>query len=84
MGEYRYRQAVLEELLRHGVRPKTTTPPQLVMSFLSDLYRYEIRRLRSRLLAGEIRKSSYAGHIVDLRKRYPLLSLNTRSWTEAS
>jgi hypothetical protein len=82
MHQYRYRQVVLDELLRHGVRPTESTAPQVVMSFLSDLYRYEIRRLRARLLAGEIPKPSYAGHIVELRKRYPLLSLNTKFWTE--
>jgi hypothetical protein len=79
---FRYRQAVLDELLRHGVRPTGRTPPQAVKSFLSDLYRFEIRRLRSRLLRGEIAKPSYANHVVDLRKRYPLLSLDLRFWIE--
>jgi hypothetical protein len=82
MPAIRYRPEVLDELLRHGVRPKADTPPQLVMSFLSDQYRFEIRRLRERLLRGEIPKSSYAGHVVALRARYPLLSLNLRWWTE--
>jgi len=80
---YRYRRVVLDELLRHGVRPNDRTPPQVVMSFVSDLYRFEIRRLRDRLIRGEIEKRHYASHVVELRKRYPLLSLDVRSWTEA-
>jgi len=82
MGVYRYRQEVLTELLNHGVRPTDRTPPSLVMSFLSDLYRFEIRRLRDRLLRGEIPKPHYASHVIELRKRYPLLSLNIRFWTQ--
>jgi hypothetical protein len=53
-----------------------------VKAFLNDLYRFEIRRLRDRLLRGEIPKPSYASHVVELRKRYPLLSLDVRFWTE--
>jgi hypothetical protein len=82
MGSYRYRQVVLAELLVHGVRPTGHTPPRLAKTFVNDLYRFEIRRLRSRLLEGEIPKPSYAAHVVELRKRYPLLSLDVRLWTE--
>jgi hypothetical protein len=81
---YRYREAVLEELLRHGVRPTDRTPPQLVKSFVNDLYRFEIRRLRDRLLQGEIPRPAYAGHVVELRKRYPVLSLDLRRWADQS
>lgn len=79
---YRYRQLVLDELLRHGVRPTARTPPRLVRAFVNDLYRYEIRRLRDRLIRGEFPKASYAARIVELRTRYPLLSLDVRAWTE--
>jgi hypothetical protein len=47
-----------------------------------DLYLYEIRKLRSELLAGRIRKPDYAGRVVDLRRRYPLLSLPVELWAE--
>ena len=43
---YRYRTDVLEQLWRHGVHPRDTTPPELVHEFVSDLYRYELRRLQ--------------------------------------
>jgi hypothetical protein len=77
---YRYRPEILAELLRHGVRPTTGTAPLLVLSFLNDLYRFELRRLRARLLQGEIPRPAYAGHVVALRTRYPLLSLPVRFW----
>jgi hypothetical protein len=72
---YRYRAEVLEQLARHGVRPTAATPPQLVHDFVVDLYRYELRRLRDRLLRGDIHKPDYHGHVVALRRRYPLASL---------
>ncbi len=79
---YRYRPDVIAELLRHGVRPAAGTPPQFVALFLNDLYRFELRRLRARLLRGEIVKRDYAGHVMALRSRYPLLSLPVRQWVE--
>jgi hypothetical protein len=75
-----YRPEVLEELARFGVRPRPTTPPRLVYDYLSDLYRYEIRRLRDRLLRGEFPKRDYSEYVVRLRQRYPLLSIQTRFW----
>jgi len=58
------------------------TPPRLVRAFLNDLYRYELRQLRERLLHGEIAKPDYAGAVIRLRARYPLLSLPISLWTE--
>ena len=46
---------------------------------LSDLYRYEIRRLRSELLAGRIVKRDYAPRVIELRQRYWLLSVPDRA-----
>jgi hypothetical protein len=79
---YRYRADVLEQLHVHGVRPTPTTSPELVREFLNDLYRYELRRLRDRLVRRQIPKPSYFGLVVELRNRYPLLSLKTRYWLE--
>jgi hypothetical protein len=80
--EYRYRPVVLEELAAHGLQPTPATPPQLVRDYLSDLYRYEIRRLRARLLRGDIPKADYNNHVIALRKQYPLLSVPLALWTE--
>jgi hypothetical protein len=77
---YRYRAEVLEQLWRHGVQPRDTTPPQLVHDFVNDLYRYELRRLRDRLRCGLVQKSDYFQHVVDLRRKYPLVSLKAHEW----
>ncbi len=82
MPVYRYRSAVLEELLRHGLRPNERTPPRLLRAHLNDVYRFELRRLRSRLLAGEFARRDYASRVVVLRTRYPLLSLPDPLWLE--
>ena len=80
--EYRYRPDVIEQLWRHGVHPKPTTPPQLVHDYVNDLYRYELRRLRNRLIRGEIPKAGYYDRVVGLRRQYPLVSLKAGQWVE--
>ena len=79
---YRYRSEVLEQLLLHGIRPTPATPPQLVFDFVTDLYRYELRRLRGRLVAGEIPKAGYYDRVVELRRQYPLVSIKPSLWVE--
>jgi hypothetical protein len=80
MPRYAYRADVLEALDRHGVRPAPHTPPQLVHEFVSDLYRRELRRLRDRLRRGEFPKREYFGRVVDLRKRYWIISVPASEW----
>jgi len=77
---YAYRAEVLDQLWQHGVHPTPATPPEIVHEFVSDLYRFEIRRLRSRLVRGDIPKQGYADRVVDLRRRYPLISLKPHQW----
>ena len=79
---FHYRAAVLEQLWRHGVQPRPTTDPELVHEFVSDLYRYELRRLRHKLVRREIPKAGYYDRVVELRRRYPLVSLKARDWVE--
>lgn len=79
---YRYKVEVLEQLWRHGVQPKPTTRPQLVHDFVNDLYRYELRTLRDRLVRREIQKTGYHDRVVALRRRYPLVSLRAHEWVE--
>ena len=79
---HRYRPDVLEQLWLHGVQPRPATPPALVFEFVNDLYRYELRRLRGRLVRGEIPKAGYYDRVVDLRRRYPLVSLKAHLWVE--
>ena len=74
-GPFRYRMEVLDQLWAHGVQPTGSTPPERVHEFVSDLYRYELRRLRDRLVCKEYPKPEYYSRVVDVRKRYPLISL---------
>jgi hypothetical protein len=73
---------VLDALAGHGARPSADTPPERLHDFVSDLYRYELRKLRSALLAGAFPKPEYYGRVVALRQRYPLLSLKPRQWLD--
>ena len=76
-----YRAEILDALARHGLRPAATTSPERLRDAVRDLYKYEIKVIRSALLAGRIAKKDYADHIVRLRGRYWLLSLPTELWT---
>jgi hypothetical protein len=77
---YHYRADVLEQLWRHGVQPTPATRPELVHEFVNDLYRYELRRLRDRLVRREIPKAGYFDRVVELRRKYPLVSLKPLQW----
>lgn len=78
--EYRYRPAVVDQLWQHGIHPGPATPPELVREFVNDLYRYELRRLRDRLVRKEIPKTGYYDRVVEIRLRYPLLSVKPHQW----
>jgi hypothetical protein len=78
---YTYTPDVLAELARHGLKPLPTTAPQQLRDAVRDLYKYEIKRLRAELLANRIRKVDYAGRVIELRRRYPILSLPLQLWT---
>lgn len=73
---YVYRPEVLQQLERHGVRPGPDTRPDLVRAFVRDLYKYEIRRLRERMLRDEFPRAEYAGRVDGLRRQYPVLALH--------
>lgn len=81
MHYHHYWPQVLEALAGHGVRPTPSTRPALVHEFVSDLYRFELRRLRARQVRGEIPRSEYSSHVVALRRRYLLVSVPLRHWT---
>ena len=81
-GPYRYRRDVLQRLWAHGVQPTERTRPELVRDFVRDLYKYEIRRLRERMLRHEFPRDTYATRVDDLRRRYPVLALRARDWIE--
>jgi hypothetical protein len=78
----RYTPHVLDELARHGLRPRPDTPPERLREQIHDLYLHEIRALRDRCRAGEFPPSALAGHVVELRRRYLLLSVPLAAWVE--
>ena len=63
--------------------PTPDSKPDMVHEFISDLYRFELRRLRERLVRGEIPKARYAVDVVELRRRYPLVSIRAELWADA-
>lgn len=75
-----YRPEVLEELARHGLRPRADTSPARLREQINDLYRYEIRKLRDRCRAGEFTTRELPAKVVELRKRYLLLSIPMEQW----
>ena len=78
-----YHPVILEELAQFGVFPTAETRPDMVHEFISDLYRFELRRLRERLVRGEIPKARYAADVIALRRRYPLVSIRAALWAVA-
>ena len=84
MGEsgFRYRADILAALREHGVAPTAASRPEMVHEFVSDLYRFEIRRLRDRLLAKEFPKKEYASRVIALRMRYRVISQRASDWIE--
>jgi hypothetical protein len=80
--DFRYRPAILDELAAHGLKPAADTSPQFLRDAINDLYRYEIRALRDRCRAGEFSTRELPARVVELRKRYVLLSIPLALWTE--
>ena len=71
---------ILDALAAHGLRPKDDTPPARLREQINDLYRHEIRVLRDRCRAGEFPVRELAPRVVELRKRYMLLSIPMAQW----
>ena len=75
---------VLEALAAHGLRPRADTPVALLREQINDLYRFEIRRLRDRCRAGEFTTRELPARVIELRKRYMLLSIPIERWFAAA
>jgi hypothetical protein len=63
------------------VIPKPTTPPIAARAVVNEIYRYELRLLRNRYLVGEFSKKEYYDKVVEVRNRYPVMTILTRYWT---
>lgn len=81
MPTYLYRPEILEELATHGLEPRSDTDPERLRGQVRDLYRIEIRKLRDRCRAGEFPTHELPSHVIELRKRYVLLSIPLPRWT---
>jgi hypothetical protein len=77
-----YRASVLRELARHGVCPTPQTRPELVRDYVRDLYKYEIRQLKARMLREEFPRLEYSSRVDQLRRQYPVLALLPRQFVE--
>jgi hypothetical protein len=75
-----YPPEFLEALAPLGLAPRPTTPPAVVRDALNDLYRFELRRMRDRLRAGQIEKHDYQNRVIALRKQYWPLTLPLWGW----
>ena len=73
---------VLDALAEHGLRPRDDTPLALLREQINDLYRLEIRKLRDECRAGAFPMTELAPRVVQLRRRYLLLSIPTAQWVE--
>jgi hypothetical protein len=73
-------ERMLEALAAFGVRPGPSTSPAIVKDFVGALYRYELRRLRDRLVRGDVAKPAYASMVAALRPRYWMLSIPAGLW----
>lgn len=80
MTAFTYPPEFLESLAGLGLAPTPATPPAIVRGALNDLYRHELRVLRGRLVDGEFERSSYLDRVVNLRRKYWLLSLPLPAW----
>lgn len=85
--ETRYRSSIRTQLLEHGIRPKTSTPPGLIRQLLNSLYVFEIRELRRRRreiesVFGPQPLDAYSKQILSLKERYPTLAVPLKSWLE--
>ena len=71
---------IIDALAAHGLRPNPDTPASRLREQINDLYRVEIRKLRDRCRAGEFPTTELAPRVVELRKRYLLLSIPISRW----
>jgi hypothetical protein len=54
----------------------------LVRDYVRDLYKYEIRQLKARMLRDEFPRGEYSARVEALRDRYAVLSLLPRQFIE--
>lgn len=83
----RYRPEVLEELARHGIRPRSDTPAERVYDLLKSIYTFELRAAKLRhqervRVLGPQSLEPYRREIRAIQDRYPVLRLPAHHWVE--
>ena len=73
---------MLDEHFGQGLSPGPYTKPCRQREQVNDLYRIEIRALRDRCRAGEFPIHDLPKHVVELRRRYILLSIPIDNWSD--
>jgi N-carbamoylputrescine amidase len=86
---WNYPDELISALVVLGAAPSSSTPPSVVREYLNDLYRYELRALRSSTRSarseqawGPAQKAAYNDRIIALRKKYWPLTVPPRGWGE--
>ena len=81
MGDrWTYPPEFVEALAGFGLAPHPGTPPAVVRRAVDELYKVELKRLRLRYLRGELAKAHLAEQVIQLRKKYWLLTLPEGAW----
>jgi hypothetical protein len=81
---FEYDSELLAALAALGIAPTPRTPPAKVKEAVNDLYRYELRRLRDQLVSKAIPKKGYSDRVIELRRRYWMLSLPLHLWARTT
>jgi hypothetical protein len=76
------RTSVRDALAAHGIGAREDDDPGALRDRLNEAYLVEVRRLKDRQRAGEIPLPEYAAHVEALKRRFALLGLPARFWTE--
>ena len=76
------RPSVREELAGHGITAEADDTPAILRERLNDVYVGEVKKLRERQVRGEIPLREYAGHVAELKSRFPLLGLPLPLWED--
>jgi len=77
---YLYPPELIEGLALIGVSCSPDAPPAETRDAADDLYKAELRALRARLIAGEFERPRYVELIIELRKKFWVLTLPLSAW----
>ena len=75
-----YPTELLAALGTLGLAPTAATPPAFAREAADELYKYELRRLRDQMKAGQVERSNYLARVIALRKKYWVLTLPLSAW----